>query len=550
MQRFRRGRDERLVYHAELASSTSHSDSSSGSTQLQPQFLALRWRSLGKYGNGQPMQSLDVCYGDGSQKQIAYTLLKDTPNRPRSGRSASSARQPHIDQIAAWMKLCETTHQTCQANIARQTAHLAHPARLLDLRPDDVSPGNVRLIPYAGDEARSNFTFRYAALSYRWGSRPHHSTITVSNISDRMTEITVDEAFPKTFRDSISLCRDMAIRYLWIDALCIIQPTLSDDTDWQEQSAIMGYIYANAAITIAASGAESFEVGLYPPKGPFELAPPSCALFPSDQTELGLYLQVEAPDWVASVAESPLQTRAWVLQERIMSTRLIHCSQHAIFWECAELRASEFEPDGTGVGGLLGCSSMIPTTSGTGNEAEIRESLMHAWGSIVSDYSPRHLSVDADHLPAISAIAQQVADMVGEKYIAGLWEEDLLIELLWLGIHKNPSHRRRAVEVEPSKRGRMSGDSPLSASQSVGDDPACFVAPSWCWASVMGWVRPGSLGPHQCPAADIVRVSVKPQFQGNAFGRAAAGGYLELSARLRHNVRLQELETTEEQPPR
>jgi len=67
----------------------------------------------------------------------------------------------------------------------------------------------------------------YATLSYRWGSNMRCQT-TKENFTRFQEAIHPDE-MPLMFRDAITITRQLGIRYLWIDALCIIQ---GDDDDW------------------------------------------------------------------------------------------------------------------------------------------------------------------------------------------------------------------------------------------------------------------------------------------------------------------------------
>jgi hypothetical protein len=53
---------------------------------------------------------------------------------------------------------------------------------------------------------------------------------------------------PRAFQDAIDITRQLGIRYLWIDSLCIIQ---GFEGDWEEQSSIMGDIYAHSFCTLA-----------------------------------------------------------------------------------------------------------------------------------------------------------------------------------------------------------------------------------------------------------------------------------------------------------
>lgn len=56
---------------------------------------------------------------------------------------------------------------------------------------------------------------------------------------------------PITFRDAISLTRNLGFSYLWIDSLCILQDSLEDVT---EEFAHLANYYANCAVIIAEGG--------------------------------------------------------------------------------------------------------------------------------------------------------------------------------------------------------------------------------------------------------------------------------------------------------
>jgi hypothetical protein len=61
-------------------------------------------------------------------------------------------------------------------------------------------------------------------LSHYWGSQVPFS-ITLSTLPDRIKTIPLDE-LPLTFRDAVLITRKLCFRYLWVDALCIIQDSL------------------------------------------------------------------------------------------------------------------------------------------------------------------------------------------------------------------------------------------------------------------------------------------------------------------------------------
>src|SRR6202000_2965825 len=76
------------------------------------------------------------------------------------------------------------------------------------------------------------------------------------------------ESLPQTFQDSIALCAEVGVRYLWIDSLCIVQ---DDVDDWAEESVKMGRIYEEAHFTIAAASASNSSEGLFAVRQPLPL---------------------------------------------------------------------------------------------------------------------------------------------------------------------------------------------------------------------------------------------------------------------------------------
>jgi len=55
-------------------------------------------------------------------------------------------------------------------------------------------------------------------------------------------------------RDAFRVCRTLDIRYLWINALCILQDSKQN---WEEQSQDMSLIYEGASLTICVLASSS-----------------------------------------------------------------------------------------------------------------------------------------------------------------------------------------------------------------------------------------------------------------------------------------------------
>jgi hypothetical protein len=112
--------------------------------------------------------------------------------------------------------------------------------------------GRLRLVELDVMEADE----KYAALSHCWGGS---LGLTTTKANVRAFRRTLEaEVLPRTFRDAIELTRKLQIDYLWIDALCIIQDS---EEDWQAESAMMGYYYRNAHLTISALDASDGSKG-------------------------------------------------------------------------------------------------------------------------------------------------------------------------------------------------------------------------------------------------------------------------------------------------
>src|SRR5450756_580058 len=92
----------------------------------------------------------------------------------------------------------------------------------------------------------------YTTLSHRWGNEVICKT-TRKNINVRRNGIDFD-ALPMSFKDAITVSRALGVRYLWIDAICIVQ---DDHSDWIDQAPLLGKIYKNAYCTIAAHSAQN-----------------------------------------------------------------------------------------------------------------------------------------------------------------------------------------------------------------------------------------------------------------------------------------------------
>ncbi|KAI9777863.1 MAG: hypothetical protein M1839_008540 [Geoglossum umbratile] len=319
--------------------------------------------------------------------------------------------------------------------------HFRYPTRMLDLRN-----GMVIL--------RENIQpQRYACLSHCWGPAADIVKTTVENLEEFKIKIPWDR-LTTTYKHAVDICQRLDISFLWIDSLCIIQDSKDD---WKEEAANMANIYENAFITIAAGRAPDTLAGCYSKTDPEFIA----NLVPGYHDA---YIRQEPPKFPTHWGERdrsgvwPLLNRGWVYQEMRLSRRVLHFCSQEVMWECHTVRKSE-----------SGCSdedldSDLPRYGWTKYENvpywKLTENPRLLWYRTVQEYSRLKLTFEEDKMPALAALTQRMEILrVGDRFLAGLWEKTLLLDLLWM--------------VWPSPTRGI---------------PSIRRAPTWSWASVQSQV--------------------------------------------------------------
>jgi hypothetical protein len=95
-------------------------------------------------------------------------------------------------------------------------------------------------------------------LSHCWGPAQLITT-TANTIEQRKAGIPLED-LPQTFKDAVSLTRNLGIRYLWIDSLCIKQ---LDEEDWEAEASKMGSVYSHSYLNIAATSSAEGRGGCF-----------------------------------------------------------------------------------------------------------------------------------------------------------------------------------------------------------------------------------------------------------------------------------------------
>ena len=312
----------------------------------------------------------------------------------------------------------------------------------------------------------------YLCLSHCWGCEQIVTT-TKSTFEKRKVAIEWGE-LSKTFQDAIALTRSLGFDYIWIDSLCIIQ---DDAADWAFESAKMASVYSNGYLTIAATRSASGSGGLYAHtpdvtvSGVLPNGEEYCLFF-REKIDHHIDAGFETGELTATETHYPLLSRAWVYQERMLSTRVIHFGKYEMFFECKSSIDCECGSIGSHGAGNETPVALIKleladnlSDYGTTNNKRILESVRYQsarlWRTMVCCYTALSLTKSKDRLPAIGGLARQMRSRRGSKYLAGLWEDAFQDDLLW-----------EVYTVPRLKKPR----------------PYPHNAPTWSWASVETFV--------------------------------------------------------------
>ncbi|CVK87127.1 uncharacterized protein FPRN_05469 [Fusarium proliferatum] len=404
--------------------------------------------------------------------------------RRRVGRHTNS--RDSFERAREWLSECVAEHN-CPRPI---TAGVPLPKRLIKVEGDLEDP--VRLIETRGDE------FSYVCLSHCWGIPTHKQLKTTTRtVATHMNKIEWID-LPATFRDAVTVCRSMDVKYLWIDSLCILQSFVEitphelklTRLDFARENSTMARTYENSLFTISADLSEHMDSGFFSSDPVHEYKKD---VITDDGGVACVYISKPINHYGNDIP--CLETRGWTLQEFLLPPRVLHFGKFDIAWrcktrfncECGYLDRS-FAPEGIWhrFHNMEKLARPPPNDSNGSREW---------WERLVRAYTGRQLTNPADKLPALSGLAQQRKKVRGGVYLAGLWQDSLMYDLCWFIIQN--------LEL---KTGGI-----------LGHRPPSYRAPSWSWAAVdnysgCSWRMLDMSFPYSMPkqASVILDVSCEP----------------------------------------
>ena len=272
--------------------------------------------SIGCY----PWGTFITAHGIGDYSDVSSSRLKfaPVPSRVDTPENTRVVDPLWIDRnlFRHWRRQCDSQNKgICQ--VGYMNAQLTHnrPAWLID---------TWRLCLTSGDNQAP-----YVALSYVWGQTTFFKTCK-ANIDQLRIDMALSDSHhrlgvPRTIADAIALVGLLEERYLWVDALCIVQ---DDQSMKHDQINNMASIFANATITIIAKDGEHANHGL---RGLREISEPRS--ISQEAFKLGNSYSVVHTTPVDS--RNIWEERGWTFQEQLFSRRLLQFHHGSVHWQCA-----------------------------------------------------------------------------------------------------------------------------------------------------------------------------------------------------------------------
>ncbi|KAH7139012.1 heterokaryon incompatibility protein-domain-containing protein [Dendryphion nanum] len=377
---------------------------------------------------------------------------------------------------STWLTACKEQHPLCGI-----PSPMEMPTRVIDVSTD---PPRLFLT--------NGMSGHYAALSYCWG-KVTQMLLKLETLDNFQAKIPFQD-MTKTTQDAVIITRSVGIRYLWVDALCIVQNSADD---WHSEAAKMKDVYKNALLILNAASAPDAGAGIFP--GPDSQNQNFCPIQMlgrnaiEDRTVYMEAVGAGAGFLTDVLRECAVAKRGWCLQESLLSRRTLYFTDQGMLWECASTvehedgRSYKFPSkvksrDTTAL--YRGSSLMLTRETFENDAGGLRisgsgPSWLHTndpwklWDHLVIEYTSRSLTVETDMLTALGGLAEELASVLQCRYHAGLWEKNFVQQMLWT------RYKKISVPVYDWDKNQFK---PFPFQPK----PVSYRAPSWSWAAVNG----------------------------------------------------------------
>ncbi|KAK0615342.1 heterokaryon incompatibility protein-domain-containing protein [Bombardia bombarda] len=361
----------------------------------------------------------------------------EPPSKRSIIRHISFNKDPHFIhptqadyfRVQKWLLACEQSHKSCN-----------------EPEPSDISfdantvPGlfghsdrSLRLIDVETRRVVQTLDpVRYMTLSYVWGDSANRifpmadnemgqhaqSTGTAIRVLSQQPKDLMLGSLPRTFQDAMVFTKQLGVRYLWIDALCIPQ---DQPLILAHQISKMDQIYFQSVCTIV-SPASGVDAGL---PGASSQTPRRTNMF-YEQMPNGLMLSGQLQDLESVMENSAWNSRAWTLQELLLSKRAIFFGPHQVFFVCKEMSANESGP--MRMHQRETRHPFLPLSS-----SKRSQGFGGTFNRTVAMYSTRQLTFPSDKYRAFQGLEARLSRTYSIHFLQGLplTAQRFLVSLLW-----------------------------------------------------------------------------------------------------------------------
>ena len=379
-----------------------------------------------------------------------------------------------LRMINYWISECLWDHEKCSKPSKKPLPH-----RIFDIS----APGAITLKCTSDED-------QYVVFSGFWG-QTSFTRLNVPTLEKFCNGISTSE-LPQTIRDAVELSRLLGYRYLWVDALCILQDSSGD---WSEELRRIPQYILNSALVIV-SAAEDYLGGLRHARVPSVLDSPSVPYkwlssshrhsdnFSGQGYQGEIAFRAPLADVTANLSRSTWASRGWTMTDRHLAPRMLIFDKDRLFWNCnTHLRSETSRTPQNPLWRLPTCTSFVASVDGSTDRS--------VWYRLVEYHTfTSRITYPKDRLASMASLASSLAG--GDRYFFGIFHNDVYRGLLW----------RRWV--------KYASDLDL---------------PSWSWASVEG------------PITFVVSSNKRRQNPNDAILKGlSATGFDQLEAPIRSTV--------------
>jgi hypothetical protein len=286
----------------------------------------------------------------------------------------------------------------------------------------------------------------YVALSYRWGDPEHSTQCRLSTLGLVMAPgglMSEDVILAPTIRDAITFTREVGFRYLWVDALCIVQDDYERKPTYLN---LMGTVYAEAVfvLVILEGNPDTGIAGIgHDRKVEGTINLPTRSLIKSTYRITGK----------ETFHDKTWTTRGWTFQEGLFASKMLSIDKY-VSWHCPcanwleeisqplEIRhKTDYETTSTAE-----TKQTVSSTFLDFPRVPLYMSLA-AYARLIQSYNTRSLTMDTDALNAVAGVTGRLLTLFPDGFLQGIPQFFFDFALLWQP--RSPLRRRVCAPYAP-----------------------------------------------------------------------------------------------------